>query len=397
VLDILDLLMRVSTVFDGEVATVIDGIRCLVDHDGAVPVPVPSDRIGESGTGTRRSVFDEAVSVVRSCNAVGVDETSDSFPKGLVADSADAAEDIARHRGLRASQDLLDPGIDAIGGNLRECRRGRVVHNVQGEGVSVCAKLEREVLLGGSRAVLGGEEESLVLAPEVEVRVPPGMQVGRSTKRLPAADMSGSLAGMVDEEHRGGIAALKAAQEAEERSHFCGGVLIDGMEAYEGIEHQELGTQARDRGFEVSPIFGEVEAQRGCGDDVEVERVEVDAGGLADAQQTLAHRVGWVLGGVEEHGPGGDHREASQGGCAGGHRDGQVEREEGLAALGLAAGQSHRLLGPEPLDEPVVLRGPKVELMGTANGEPVHRARREEAARRGGVFAARSGAWKTSR
>ena len=51
------------------------------------------------------------------------------------------------------------------------------------------------------------------------------------------------------------------------------------------------------------------------------------------------------------------HVEAAQAGGAGGDRDGEVERQEQLAALGLAADDANGLVGPQPGDEPAMLLG----------------------------------------
>ena len=57
------------------------------------------------------------------------------------------------------------------------------------------------------------------------------------------------------------------------------------------------------------------------------------------------------------------HREVAQARGSGRDRDGQVEGEETLAALGFAADDTDRLFGPQPGDKPALLGGPL--------GEPV--------------------------
>ena len=104
-------------------------------------------------------------------------------------------------------------------------------------------------------------------------------------------------------------------------------------------------------------IAGVIQAEAGGGDDLDVQRGEVDAGGQRDAVQTLADDVERVLGGVEQDAAGLRRREVAQAGGAGGDGEGEVQGEEGLAALGLAADDAHGLFGPEALDEPAALRG----------------------------------------
>ena len=49
------------------------------------------------------------------------------------------------------------------------------------------------------------------------------------------------------------------------------------------------------------------------------------------------------------------HREAAQAGDAGGDGDGQLEGQEGFAALGLAADDADGFFRPQPIDEPARL------------------------------------------
>ena len=79
-----------------------------------------------------------------------------------------------------------------------------------------------------------------------------------------------------------------------------------------------------------------------------------EAGGGADAFEPPAHDVERVLGGIEQHTPGARHGEAAQARDTGGDGDGEVEGEERLAALGLAADDADRLLGPQPGDQPAL-------------------------------------------
>jgi hypothetical protein len=100
-----------------------------------------------------------------------------------------------------------------------------------------------------------------------------------------------------------------------------------------------------------------IQAKAGSGDDLDVQGGEVDAGGQREAVQALADDVERVLGGVEEDAAGLGRREVAQAGGAGGDGEGEVQGEEGLAALGLAADDAHGLVGPEGVDEPAALRG----------------------------------------
>ncbi len=120
------------------------------------------------------------------------------------------------------------------------------------------------------------------------------------------------------------------------------------------------------------------------------------AQGLAGAQalETGADDVQRVLGGKQQHGAAGGDGEAAQARHASGDADRHVEREEGLAALRLAADDADGLLGPQPVDEPAARLGQRLELAGAARVEPRHR---RPAARRGVWAAAGAAAWQTSR
>ena len=113
----------------------------------------------------------------------------------------------------------------------------------------------------------------------------------------------------------------------------------------------------------------------GVGDHLDVELGERDAGGGGDSVEPPAHDVQRVLGGVEQHSPGVRDIEASQAWRAGGDRHDEIEGEEGFAALGLAADDADRLLGPQRGDEPALLVGAFGETMGGRDRQQGHRRR----------------------
>ena len=129
------------------------------------------------------------------------------------------------------------------------------------------------------------------------------------------------------------------------------------MQPHERIEDEQPGPQPVDGLGEAAPVGVEVEAQRRRGDDLDVEIGEPRAGGGGGAVEAAADDVQGVLGGVEEDASGLEHVEAAQAGRASGDRDGEVERQERLAALGLAADDADGLVRPQPVDEPAMLLG----------------------------------------
>jgi hypothetical protein len=124
-----------------------------------------------------------------------------------------------------------------------------------------------------------------------------------------------------------------------------------------------------------STVGLKIEPHGGCGDDLDVEIGEDEAGGGADAVEPPAHDVERVLGGVKQNAPGAWHSEATQARNAGRDRDGEVQGEEGFAALGLAADDPDRLLGPQPSDEPALFLGAIGEAPGGFDGQQAHRRR----------------------
>jgi hypothetical protein len=107
------------------------------------------------------------------------------------------------------------------------------------------------------------------------------------------------------------------------------------------------------------------------------------AGGQRDAVQTLTDDVERVLGGAEEDAAGLGRREVAQAGGAGGDGEGEVQGEEGLAALGFATDDAHGLLGPESVDEPAALRGKLLERMHGADRQERGHGRLSAGTRRG--------------
>jgi hypothetical protein len=161
---------------------------------------------------------------------------------------------------------------------------------------------------------------------------------------------------MVHEQDGSVEVALELAQVREHRGDLGGGVLVDAVQAHEGIEHEQRGPQGGDRLAQAILVLGQIQADGRGGDDLQVERLEHDAGGPGNARQAGAHDVERVFGGEEQHAPGAGGAKASQTRRAGGDGDGHIEGEERLAALGLAADDADGLGGPQVFDQPAVLR-----------------------------------------
>lgn len=148
------------------------------------------------------------------------------------------------------------------------------------------------------------------------------------------------------------VAALELAQVREQRRDLAGLILVDPVQAHERIEDEEPWAELVDGGGERIAITVDVEPHRRRGDDVDVELGQVATGGARDTGEPLSHDVERVLGGEDQDAAGTRDREAAHARRSRRDRDGKVEREEGLAALGLASDDADGLVTPQLLDEP---------------------------------------------
>ncbi len=148
------------------------------------------------------------------------------------------------------------------------------------------------------------------------------------------------------------------------------------MQAHERIKDEQPRFQPGDGLIEPSAVGFEIEAQAGSGDYLHVECGETDAGRGADTFEAAANDVKGVFGGIEQDAAGTADREATQAGDAGGDGDGQIEGEEGFAALGLAADDTDGFFRPQPVDEPALLFGAMGEAPGRLDRKLAHRRRR---------------------
>jgi hypothetical protein len=178
------------------------------------------------------------------------------------------------------------------------------------------------------------------------------MELGRSTQGLAGAHVAGTFAGVMNEDDGDGMPALQFAKIGEQGGHFAADVFVDTMEANEGIENQQSGLQPGNGVVEGTTVGIEVDAQTGRGDDLDVEIGEVEAGRGADAVEATPHDVQRILGGIEQHPPGPLDGKTPQarGACSDG--DGEIEGEEGFAALRLAADDADSFFRPQALDQP---------------------------------------------
>src|ERR1700748_186535 len=76
--------------------------------------------------------------------------------------------------------------------------------------------------------------------------------------------VANSLFGMVDDRDGGGVATLEFAQKGEQRCHIVADILVDAMQAHEGIEDEQPLLQPGDGLIETYAIDLEIEARLGA-------------------------------------------------------------------------------------------------------------------------------------
>ncbi len=343
------------------------GSWCGVWGWGVFPVsrfPSPPGAFGRK----RFEVSAELVSLRGLHGLSGAEEFAQCVADGLGAHSS-GVSDLAVREGLSG---LGEDGLDALARVVRVRRGGWGLRfgDLQGGSLWQGCDLELEIVQVGSGAVVGGEQDALLAPAQDENVIGPREQLGTSPQGLSGAGAA-VLAGVMDEQDGGVAAALQLAQAVEDGCDLAHGVLVGAMQADQGVEDEQARPDPLDGVGETLLVGGFIEAEGGDVDDVEVEAGEGGATGGCDALETLAEDVGSIFGGEQQHGACLD-REAAQAGDAGGDGDGDVQGEEGFAALGLAADDADALLVPERLDEPGLLCGAGLEFGRGAGGEVVH-------------------------
>ena len=150
-------------------------------------------------------------------------------------------------------------------------------------GVLVARELQGDGLGRRRAAVLGGQEQSAAMTPHVEERVGPGEEVAGAAQALAGLAAGAALAGVVHDDDGHVVGALELAQVPEHGGHLPGVVLVDAVQAHEGIEHQQARRVRGDRRAQSRLVVGAVEAQGRRGDEVDGQRAEVEPAVTADA------------------------------------------------------------------------------------------------------------------
>jgi hypothetical protein len=180
---------------------------------------------------------------------------------------------------------------------------------------------------GGCGAMLEGESEVLAAeagASEIRSVIVPCVEITRASQGLAEVGADG-LAHVVHDDDGDIEAALQLAEVAEQGGDVSGAVFVEAVQSHERVEQQELRAQVLEGGGEASLIGRLVESDGRGGDDVQIERVEVEGAVKAEACDASADLGESVLGEVDESGTGVESREATEERRSGRETDGEVE------------------------------------------------------------------------
>ena len=123
------------------------------------------------------------------------------------------------------------------------------------------------------------------------------------------------------------MAAVDLAQEAQQSGDVGSTVLVEAVQAHEGVQEQQRGAHLGQRLVQSALVAFGVEAQAGSGDDVQVEARKRDVSVLTQLRDAVADAGQGILGEIHDGRSGGVDREAPESRRAGRHRDGQIKAE----------------------------------------------------------------------
>src|SRR5262252_2091099 len=164
--------------------------------------------------------------------------------------------------------------------------------------------------------------------------------------------MGGALAGMMHERNGSAVTTLQAAQIGQQGSDLRGDILVDGMQAHERIEHEEYGLEASNGRLQRLLVLLVVQSKRRCGDDMNIERLEINTCGVSNAFEALPYDVWRILGRKQQHATGLRRWKAAQAGRTGRDRDGEIERQKRFAHFGLTTQYANPESTPQTFDQP---------------------------------------------
>jgi hypothetical protein len=178
--------------------------------------------------------------------------------------------------------------------------------------------------------VFDAELESSMVAPHVQQRIGPREEVSRAAQALSGLARA-VLACVVHDQDGDVVRALQFAEVPQQGGHLTGVVLIDAVQAYEGIEHEQARRILRDDLAQPPLVMRPVEAERGRRDEVKRQIDQSAPAVAADPPQARLDHGRRIFGHIEQHRPGVVDVEGAQAGRTARHRGRDLEREPRLA------------------------------------------------------------------
>lgn len=189
------------------------------------------------------------------------------------------------------------------------------IAQLESDGPRVSDEGEFEWRGGGSKSVLGAQEELVSPSEEVEIGITPGVEVGAAAQRL--AGLGGRvLTGVVDEGKGEMEVSGELTQSGENGGDLGGVVFVDSLKPDVGVEHEKHRPVPLKGELKPLEMFGAVDPQGGFEDESHVERGEVGSTGASQVLEALADLLGSVLGGIDQHRAGLRDGEATQAGAS---------------------------------------------------------------------------------
>ena len=190
---------------------------------------------------------------------------------------------------VEALRAVVEGGQEALCERGAQGRPGLGVANFQPQGVLGQGEGERWWGRGG--AVFDGEEDFLGAAPQIEVRVAPGVEIGAAAESL-TGGVAGGLASVVYEEEGEGEGAGEVAQGGQDGGHFGGVIFVGGLKADVGLEDEQARPAQGEGGAQAVDVLGAIDAERRLEDETEFQGVEGSVAGPTELLDALAHVAG---------------------------------------------------------------------------------------------------------
>ena len=170
--------------------------------------------------------------------------------------------------------ELGQGGTDALDGSGFGFGLGarRSFHHRQSQGRTGLSELERDMVLGRSGAMFGGQGQLASFAAHVEIGVAPAMEFTGTAQGLAWTAAVGVLARVMNQEDGQLKLALQFPKIGEQGRDLSGVILIDPVKSDQGVQDQEGGLEILDGVGRRWRSAGVSRPERGSGDDFDGQR-----------------------------------------------------------------------------------------------------------------------------